>query len=44
MTWFEKVRRRLRILFRKDDVEVELAEEVRLIAGESILRFLDGVL
>ena len=30
MTWFEKVRRRLRILFRKDDVEVELAEEVRL--------------
>ncbi len=30
MTWFERVKRRLRILLRRDDVESELAEEVRL--------------
>ncbi|MCH7749956.1 MAG: ABC transporter permease, partial [Acidobacteria bacterium] len=30
MIWFERVRRRLRILFRKDEVEAELSEEVRL--------------
>ena len=30
MSWFELAKRRLRMLFRKDDVEEELAEEMRL--------------
>jgi predicted permease len=30
MTWLEQLRRRARILFRKNDVESELADEVRL--------------
>ena len=30
VNWVERVKRRLRVMFRKDDVESELAEEVRL--------------
>ena len=30
MSWFDRLQRRLRILCRKDEVEAELAEEVRL--------------